>query len=110
MRKESTRWLVFAVVALVPFGLIVAPIASFIVLSLFRAEKSVIIREATLDNYVNFFSNWTYAGTYLGTLALCFQVTAVSVILSATRSPGSSGNREDHGATCCSSLPSYRSS
>ena len=60
---------------------IVAPIASFIVLSLFRAEKSVIIREATLDNYVNFFSNWTYAGTYLGTLALCFQVIAVSVIL-----------------------------
>ena len=64
-----------------PFGFIVAPIASFLLLSLFRAEKSVIIREATLDNYVNFFSNWTYAGTYLGTLALCFQVMVVSVIL-----------------------------
>lgn len=81
MRREPARWLIFAAVAIVPLGLIVAPIASFIVLSLFRAEKSVIIRDVTLDNYVNFFTNWTYAGTYLGTLVLCFEVTAVSVIL-----------------------------
>ena len=74
MPNAVTRWLIFLAVAIVPLGLIVAPIASFLLLSLFRAEKSVIIREATLDNYVNFFSNWTYAGTYLGTLALCFQV------------------------------------
>lgn len=81
MSNAAARWLIFLAVAIVPLGFIVAPIASFLVLSLFRAEKSAIIREATLDNYVNFFSNWTYAGTYLGTLALCFEVMVVSVML-----------------------------
>jgi spermidine/putrescine transport system permease protein len=81
MTSRAARILVFLAVAIVPFGVIVAPIASFVVLSLFRAEKSVIIREVSLDNYANFFANWTYAGTFLGTLALCFQVMIVSVIL-----------------------------
>jgi spermidine/putrescine transport system permease protein len=81
MTSRAARILVFLAVAIVPFGVIVAPIASFVVLSLFRAEKSVIVREASLDNYANFFANWTYAGTFLGTLALCFQVMIVSVIL-----------------------------
>ena len=81
MSNAVSRWLIFLAVATVPLAFILAPIASFIVLSLFRAEKSVIIREVTLDNYVNFFSNWTYAGTFLGTLALCFQVMVVSVIM-----------------------------
>lgn len=81
MTSRAARILVFLAVAIVPFGVIVAPIASFVVLSLFRAEKSVIVREVSLDNYANFFANWTYAGTFLGTLALCFQVMIVSVIL-----------------------------
>jgi spermidine/putrescine transport system permease protein len=81
MAKELTRWLIFLSVAIVPVGLVLAPIASFLVLSFFRAEKSVIVRDATLANYASFFSNWTYAGTFLGTLALCFQVMLVSVIL-----------------------------
>lgn len=75
------RWIIFLGVSIIPLGFIVAPIASFMLLSLFRAEKSVIVRDVTLDNYVNFFSNWTYAGTYFGTLALCFQVMVASVIL-----------------------------
>ncbi len=81
MPNALTRWLIFLSVAIVPIGLVVAPIASFLVLSFFRAEKSVIVRDATLANYASFFSNWTYAGTFLGTLALCFQVMLVSVIL-----------------------------
>lgn len=81
MPRRAARILVFLAVAIVPFVAIVAPIASFVVLSLFRAEKSVIVREASLDNYANFFANWTYAGTFLGTLALCLEVMVVSVIL-----------------------------
>lgn len=81
MPRRAARILVFLAVAIVPFVAIVAPIASFVVLSLFRAEKSVIVREASLDNYANFFANWTYAGTFLGTLALCLEVMVVSLIL-----------------------------
>jgi spermidine/putrescine transport system permease protein len=81
MSGRAIRWLVFLAVAAVPFVFIVAPIASFMLLSFFRAEKNLIIRDVSLDNYVNFFGNWTYAGTFLGTVFLCLQVMALSVIV-----------------------------
>ncbi|HTN96919.1 MAG TPA: ABC transporter permease [Nordella sp.] len=78
MRK---RWLVFLAVVFVPALLIVAPIASFLLLSLFRAEKNVIIREITFGNYLSFFGNWTYFGTFLGTVLLCLEVMGVAVLI-----------------------------
>jgi spermidine/putrescine transport system permease protein len=81
MRDATIRWMIFLAVAAVPLIFIVAPIASFMLISLFRAEKNLIIRDPSLDNYVNFFGNWTYSGTFLGTVFLCLQVMAVSIIV-----------------------------
>ena len=81
MRDHAVKWLIFVVIAAVPLIFIVAPIASFMLISLFRAEKNLIIRDVSLDNYANFFGNWTYSGTFLGTVFLCLQVMAVSIIV-----------------------------
>lgn len=81
MTEMRRRWLIFLGVAFVPALLIVAPIASFLLLSLFRAEKNVIIREITFGNYASFFGNWTYFGTFLGTVLLCLEVMGVAVLI-----------------------------
>jgi spermidine/putrescine transport system permease protein len=81
MPKPGIRWLIFALVAAVPLIFIVAPIGSFLALSLFRAEKNIIVRELTFMNYANVFGNWTYSGTFLGTIYLCFEVMVVSVLV-----------------------------
>lgn len=81
MTETGKRWLVFISVAFVPTLLIVAPILSFLVISLFRAEKNVIIREVTFGNYANFFGNWIYFGTFLGTVLLCLEVMGVAVLI-----------------------------
>jgi spermidine/putrescine transport system permease protein len=79
--RPVLRLAIFLVAAAVPFALILAPIGSFMVLSLFRAEKHQIIHDPTLVNYVNFFGNWTYFGTFLGTLLLCLEVMGLSLLL-----------------------------
>lgn len=79
--RLTARWLIFLLIASVPLAFIVAPIGSFLLISFFRADKHEIIRELTLFNYVNFFGNWTYFGTYLGTILLCLEVVAVSVLV-----------------------------
>lgn len=79
--RLTVRWLIFLLIASVPVAFIVAPIGSFLLISFFRADKHEIIRELTLFNYVNFFGNWTYLGTYLGTILLCLEVVAVSVLV-----------------------------
>ena len=79
--RLTARWLIFLLIAAVPAAFIVAPIGSFLLISFFRADKHEIIRELTLFNYVNFFGNWTYSGTYLGTILLCLEVVAVSVLV-----------------------------
>lgn len=81
MTEMRKRWLIFLGVAFAPALLIVAPIASFLLLSLFRAEKNVIIREITFGNYANFFGNWTYFGTFLGTVLLCLEVMGAAVLI-----------------------------
>ncbi|MDP9138837.1 MAG: ABC transporter permease [Pseudomonadota bacterium] len=81
MPPRFARWLIFAAVAAVPLAFVVAPIGAFLVLSLFRADKHLIIHDWALTNYANFFGNWTYFGTYLGTLLLCFEVMVLSVLL-----------------------------
>src|SRR5436190_9548842 len=79
--RLTARWLIFLLIASVPVAFIVAPIGSFLLISFFRADKHEIIRELTLFNYVNFFGNWTYLGTYLGTILLCLEVVVVSVLV-----------------------------
>lgn len=79
--RLTARWLIFLLIAAIPVAFIVAPIGSFLLISFFRADKHEIIRELTLFNYINFFGNWTYSGTYLGTILLCLEVVAVSVLV-----------------------------
>jgi spermidine/putrescine transport system permease protein len=79
--RLTARWLIFLLMAAVPVAFIVAPIGSFLLISFFRADKHEIIHEMTLFNYVNFFGNWTYSGTYLGTILLCLEVVVVSVLV-----------------------------
>ncbi len=79
--RLTARWLIFLLMAAVPVAFIVAPIGSFLLISFFRADKHEIIRELTLFNYINFFGNWTYLGTYLGTILLCLEVVVVSVLV-----------------------------
>jgi spermidine/putrescine transport system permease protein len=73
--------MIFLAVAAVPLAFIVAPIGTFLLISFFHAEKHVIVHQFTLMNYANFFGNWTYAGTFLGTVLLCLSVMAVSVLV-----------------------------
>ena len=74
------RWSIFLLVAALPAAFIVAPIGTFLLLSFFHVEKHEIIHQFTLANYTNAFGNWTYAGTFLGTLLLCLEVMIVSVL------------------------------
>ena len=46
-----------------------------------RAEKHQIIYDWTLLNYLNFFGNWTYFGTFLGTMWLCLEVVLLSLLV-----------------------------
>ena len=80
MISPHMRWMIFLLVATLPVIFIVAPIGTFLLLSFFHVEKHEIIRQFTLSNYASAFGNWTYAGTFLGTLLLCLQVMVVSVL------------------------------
>jgi spermidine/putrescine transport system permease protein len=79
--RLTARWLTFLLMAAVPVAFIVAPIGSFLLISFSRADKHEIIHELTLFNYINFFGNWTYSGTYLGTILLCLEVVVLSVLV-----------------------------
>lgn len=81
MSERLKRWLIFAGVAAVPLLLIVAPIGTFLAISIFRAEKHIMNYTPTLTNYAEFFGNWTYFGTYLGTILLCLEVMALSILV-----------------------------
>ena len=81
MPNLAKRWLIFLCVAILPVFLIVAPIISFLIMSLYRVENNQIVQQARLDNYINFFSSWTYFGTFLGTLLLCLEVVFLSLAL-----------------------------
>ncbi|CAN5193986.1 ABC transporter permease [soil metagenome] len=81
MTRSLTRWVVFLLAAAIPAIFVLAPIASFLILSLFRVENNQIIREVRLDNYVHFFGNRTYWGTFLGTLWLCVQVMLLCIAI-----------------------------
>jgi spermidine/putrescine transport system permease protein len=81
MPSRATRWLIFAAVAALPLLVILVPIAAFLVMSFGHAEKHEIIYDWTLTNYINFFGNWTYLSTFLGTLWLCLEVVLLSLLV-----------------------------
>jgi len=81
MKQALGKWIIFAGVAVIPFALVLAPIASFLVLSFYRVENNAIIRDFSLANYANIFGNPTYWGTFLGTLWLCLEVMLLAIAI-----------------------------
>jgi spermidine/putrescine transport system permease protein len=77
----AARWLIFAAIAALPVLLILAPIGAFLAMSFGHAEKHEIVYDWTLVNYANFFGNWTYLSTFLGTLWLCLEVVLLSLLV-----------------------------
>jgi spermidine/putrescine transport system permease protein len=77
MARPLLRWGLFGLAAGVPAVFVAAPIGAFLVMSFFHVQDGRIVYELGLSNYVNFFGNRTYWGTYLGTLWLCLEVTAI---------------------------------
>ena len=79
--RQRERWLAFAAVAVVPALVVIAPILTFLVMSLFRVENNQIVREVNLANYAEVFGNPTYRGTFVGSLWLCVQVAAFTLLI-----------------------------
>lgn len=71
----------FVLVMAAPILLVVVPIAGFFLMSFWRMEGQDIVREPTLANYAAFFSSPAYWLTFLNTLTLCAQVTAVGLLV-----------------------------
>jgi spermidine/putrescine transport system permease protein len=81
MTGARARWLAFAAIAAVPALAVVAPILAFLVMSFFRVEDNQIVRDVGLGNYAEVFGNPTYRGTLLGSLWLCAQVAAFTLLI-----------------------------
>jgi spermidine/putrescine transport system permease protein len=77
----ATRIGLFALVMLGPILFVALPIGAFFVMSFWRVESQQIVPDATLVNYIAFFGNWTYFKTFLLTLLLCAEVTAIGVLI-----------------------------
>ena len=77
MVSPILRWVFFGLAASVPMLLVVVPISAFLLLSFFRVDNGTIVYELGLSNYLNFFGNATYWGTFVGSLWLCTQVTMI---------------------------------
>jgi len=75
------RLAAFALVAAAPVVLVVVPIASFVVMSFWRVDGPDIVPDASLANYAGFFSSPAYWRTFLSTLLLCAEVTAVGLVV-----------------------------
>lgn len=71
----------FALVAAGPVLLVVLPVASFFVLSFWRVQNGAITPDATLANYGAFFSSPAYWRTFLMTLLLAAEVTAIGIAI-----------------------------
>ncbi|MCC6313305.1 MAG: ABC transporter permease [Thermomicrobiales bacterium] len=77
----ARRWAAFAAAAAIPTLTVVLPILAFLTLSFFRVEDNQIVRDPNLGNYAEVFGNPTYRGTYLGSLLLCLQVAALTLLI-----------------------------
>lgn len=79
MSRWPLRLAVFALAMAGPILFILVPIGAFLALSFGRMEGNAIVRDASLQNYATFAANETYLRTFLQTLLLCAQVTAIGV-------------------------------
>lgn len=64
-----------------PLGLILVPLALFVVQSLFRVEGTDIVYEASLINYVRFFTDPIFVPIFVTTCLLALQVALITVVL-----------------------------
>src|SRR4051794_18892197 len=81
MGRLVFRLFLFGLAAGLPLLFVVLPISTFLVLSFFHMENNQVVYEFGISNYLNFFRNWTYFGTFLGTLWLCAQVMTICIAL-----------------------------
>ena len=75
------RYGLFVLIATVPFALVVLPLSSFLMMSLYKVDGANIVRQASLDNYIQFFSNASQVRTFSLTLWLCAKVTMIGVLI-----------------------------
>jgi spermidine/putrescine transport system permease protein len=79
--RTPARIAIFALVMAGPLIFVALPIGAFVVMSFWRVESQQIVPDATLANYAAFFGNWTYVKTFLLTLLLCAEVTAIGIVV-----------------------------
>ncbi|MBX6320264.1 MAG: ABC transporter permease [Rhodospirillaceae bacterium] len=64
-----------------PLAFILAPLAAFLVYSLFRVEANRIVPDLTLANYVKFFTDPIYIRVFNGTVLLAAEVMGIGLLL-----------------------------
>ncbi|MDQ0392065.1 ABC transporter permease [Labrys monachus] len=75
------RILAFVAVMAAPVLFVLVPIVAFLVMSFWRMDGQQIVPAATLANYAAFFGNEAYLRTFLLTLVLCAEVTAIDLLV-----------------------------
>ncbi|MDS9950865.1 MAG: ABC transporter permease, partial [Planktomarina sp.] len=78
---RSIKIALFMIIATVPFLFVVVPISAFLIMSFWQMDGAQIVREFSVSNYVDFFTNDSYLRTFLNTLWLCSRVTAVGILI-----------------------------
>lgn len=77
--RPVMRAIVFAAVMAVPILIVVVPISGFFAMSFWHVEGQKIVRDWSFANYEAFFSSPAYWLTFLYTLELCLEVTAIGL-------------------------------
>ena len=77
--RPVTRAVAFAAVMAVPILIVVVPISGFFAMSFWHVEGQKIVRDWSFANYEAFFSSPAYWLTFLYTLELCLEVTAIGL-------------------------------
>jgi spermidine/putrescine transport system permease protein len=75
------RLLLTVAVWALPLGLILVPLALFVVQSLFRVEGTDIVYEPSLLNYVRFFTDPIFVPIFVTTCLLALEVAMITVVL-----------------------------
>lgn len=79
--RPVIRAVVFAAVMAVPILIVVVPISGFFAMSFWHVEGQKIVRDWSFANYEAFFSSPAYWLTFLYTLELCLEVTAIGLVV-----------------------------
>ncbi|SHO66578.1 spermidine/putrescine transport system permease protein [Pseudoxanthobacter soli DSM 19599] len=80
-RRPVMRAVAFAAVMAVPILIVVVPISGFFAMSFWHVESQKIVRDWSFANYEAFFSSPAYWLTFLYTLQLCLEVTAIGLVV-----------------------------